>query len=207
MAPQQAPPVVGVTGGIGSGKTAVTDRLQALGITVVDADLASRVIMEPGKPALQAVRAHFGDEVIQADGSLDRAALRKLVFADPEQRRWLEQLTHPLIAEEIQNALRSAAPPYAVLASPLLLETSQKDYCDLVVVVDVPETVQLQRTMTRDANDEAQVRRIMAAQLDRQARLSAAGKVIDNSGSLDDLHVQVHALHAALLERFAQSRD
>jgi dephospho-CoA kinase len=198
-------PVVGVTGGIGSGKTAVTDMLQQLGVDVVDADLAARAIMEPGRPALAAVRQHFGDTVLLADGTLDRAALRKIVFADPDQRRWLEQLTHPLIGEEIGAQLAAATSPYVVLASPLLLETSQRELCDLVVVVDVPEAVQLERTMRRDDNDEAQVRRIMAAQLQRQSRLEQADEVIDNSGDLQALRSQVQRLHKQLLERFSKA--
>lgn len=195
-------PVVGVTGGIGSGKSAVTDRFEQLGIRIVDADLASRIIMEPGRPALAAVAEHFGREILTADGKLDRAALRKLVFADPEERRWLEQLTHPLIGEEIAAQLAAADSAYVVLSSPLLLETSQRDLCDLVVVVDVPESVQLERTMARDNNDEGQVRRIMAAQLPREQRLAGADEVIDNGGTLEELYRQVDALHAALLERF-----
>lgn len=194
-----ARPVVGITGGIGSGKTAVTDALQSLGITVVDADLVSRVIMEPGRPALAAVRQRFGDDILLADGRLDRAALRKIVFADAAQRHWLEQLTHPLIAGEIHARLAAATSPYVVLASPLLLETSQRELCDLIVVVDVPEAVQLERTMRRDANDAAQVKRIMAAQLDRPSRLAGADIVIDNSGSLEELQTQVQALHERLL--------
>ena len=200
----KGPPVVGVTGGIGSGKTAVTDALQDLGITVVDADQASRVIMEPGRPALEAVHSHFGDGVMLPDGTLDRAALRKIVFADTSQRQWLEQLTHPLIAAEIRAALAAATSAYVVLASPLLLETSQKDYCDLVVVVDVPETVQLERTIRRDGNDEAQVRRIMAAQCDRERRLAAADEIVDNSGTLAELKDKVLALHQRLLQRFGR---
>lgn len=196
-------PVVGITGGIGSGKSAVTGRLEQLGIRVVDADLASRVIMEPGRPALAAVTKHFGGEILRSDGQLDRAALRKRVFADPDERRWLEQLTHPLIGEEIMNQLAAADSTYVVLSSPLLLETSQRELCDLVVVVDVPEKVQLARTMARDENDEAQVRRIMAAQLAREQRLAQADEVIDNAGTLEELYRQVDALHAALLERFA----
>ena len=181
----------------------MTEALQALGITVVDADIAARVIMEPGRPALEAVRQHFGAELIRPDGNLDRAALRKIVFADPEQRRWLEQITHPLIADEIRRQLAAATSPYVVLASPLLLETSQRELCDLVVVVDVPEAVQLERTMRRDDNDEPQVRRIMAAQLDRDSRLAGADEVIDNSGSLESLHDQVRDLHRRLLDRFS----
>ena len=196
-------PVVGVTGGIGSGKTAVTDRFESLGITVVDADLAARVIMEPGRPALAAVAEHFGNDILLPDGQLDRAALRRIVFANPEERHWLEALTHPLIGEEISAQLAAATSPYVILASPLLLETSQRDYCDLVVVVDVPESPQLERTTARDDNDEAQVRRIMDAQLSREKRLAGADEVIDNSGTLDDLHLQVDTLHQKLLGRFA----
>lgn len=195
-------PVVGVTGGIGSGKTAVTDRLQQLGITVVDADLAARVIMEPGRPALAAVAEHFGRDILMPDGQLDRAALRKIVFADPAERQWLEALTHPLIGEEIRSQLAAADSPYVVLASPLLLETSQRAFCDLVVVVDVPESVQVERTMARDDNDEDQVRRIIGAQMPREQRLQAADEVIDNSGNLEDLRRQVDALHDKLLARF-----
>ena len=200
-------PVVGVTGGIGSGKTAVTDHLQALGITVVDADLAARVIMEPGRPALAAVADRFGEGILLPGGGLDRAALRKIVFADPEQRHWLEQLTHPLIGEEIASQLAASQSVYTVLSSPLLLETRQRDLCELIVVVDVPEEIQLARTMARDDNDAAQVRRIMAAQLPREKRLAGADEVIDNSASLEELHRQVDALHDRLLARFSAAAD
>lgn len=196
--------VVGVTGGIGSGKTAATDRFQSHGITVVDADLAARVVVEPGRPALLSIAEHFGAHVIAADGNLDRAALRALVFNDLAQRQWLEQLTHPLIGEEILNQLAASTSTYTILASPLLLETSQGALCSITVVVDVPEAVQLTRTMARDDNDEAQVKRIMAAQIPRQERLNRADNVIDNSGSLADLHRQVDTLHSQFLER-AQS--
>ena len=198
--------VVGVTGGIGSGKTAATDLFAAQGITVVDADLASRVIMEPGRPALAAVAEHFGEHLIQADGNLDRAALRKLVFADEAERRWLEQLTHPLIGEEIVSQLAASQSPYTILSSPLLLEAGQSTLADLVIVVDVPEELQLERTMDRDNNDEAQVRRIMAAQLPRQERLARGDRVLDNSGTLDELEEQVLALHQELLEKAASGQ-
>lgn len=198
--------IIGVTGGIGSGKSAVTKRLEALGITVVDADLASRVIVEPDRPALAAIADHFGAEILAPDGTLDRAALRKKVFADEEQRRWLEQLTHPLIGEEIFSQLQASKSAYTVLSSPLLLETSQKDLVDTVVVVDVPESVQLERTMARDNNDEAQIRRIMAAQIAREDRLALADIVIDNSGPLDALDSIVEKLHIELLETANKKR-
>ncbi len=193
--------VVGITGGIGSGKSALTERFAARGITVVDADLASRVVVEPGRPALAAIAGHFGEDILQADGSLDRAALRKLVFADPAERRWLEALTHPLIGAEIRAQLAAADSPYSILVSPLLLESSQRELADVIVVVDVPEEVQLARTVARDANDEAQVRRIMAAQMPRQQRLAGADIVVDNTRPLDELDEVVEELHREFLAR------
>jgi dephospho-CoA kinase len=193
--------IVGVTGGIGSGKSAATDHFARLGITIVDADLASRVIVEPGRPALAAIAEPFGPDILQPDGQLDRAALRQKVFADSAERQWLEQLTHPLIGEEIMQQLSQSTSAYTILASPLLLETTQKDLCDITVVVDVPEELQLQRTMARDANDEAQVRRIMAAQMPRRQRLQLADEVVDNSGDLQQLYQQVEQLHQQFLRR------
>ncbi|HSG87757.1 MAG TPA: dephospho-CoA kinase [Pseudomonadales bacterium] len=201
--------VVGITGGIGSGKSAVSDRFAALGITVVDADLASRVVVEPGRPALASIAEHFGSELIAADGSLDRAALRARVFADPDERRWLESLLHPLIAEEIRRALAAASSPYAILVSPLLIEAGQTAYVDRVLVVDVPEALQLSRTMARDANSEAQVKAIIAAQTDRDSRLARADDVIVNDAGLAELDARVAALHARYLElaRTARTHD
>jgi len=193
--------IAGVTGGIGSGKSAVTARFEQLGITVVDADVAARVVVAPGRPALAAIAGHFGAHLLQHDGSLDRAALRALVFADAAERRWLEQLTHPLIGREILDQVAASTSPYTILSSPLLLETSQKDLVDCVVVVDVPEAVQLARTVSRDGNDEAQVRRIMAAQMSRAERLAGADIVIDNSGPLELLDSQVAELHKEFLQR------
>jgi dephospho-CoA kinase len=199
--------IVGITGGIGSGKSAVTSRFAQLGITVVDADLAARVVVSPGRPALQAIADHFGASILQADGSLDRTALRRIVFAEPAQREWLEQLTHPLIGEEILAQLAASRSPYTILSSPLLLESSsQRELAEVVVVVDVPEAVQIARTMDRDANDEAQVRRIMAAQLPRDERLALADIVVDNSGPLEALDDIVGELHKEFLQRAEQQR-
>ncbi|MCC5886835.1 MAG: dephospho-CoA kinase [Gammaproteobacteria bacterium] len=198
--------VIGITGGIGSGKTAVSDRFAARGIVVVDADLASRVVVEPGRPALDAIREHFGEGVINPDGSLDRAALRSKVFADPAERRWLEQLLHPLIGEEIRNGLETAASPYAVLVSPLLFEAGQVSLVDRVLVVDVPEDLQVERTAARDGNSAEQVRAIMAAQADRSTRLARADDVIVNDRGLDELDAAVEALHQRYLE-LAQARS
>ena len=198
---------VGITGGIGSGKTAVTDRFEQHGITVVDADKAARVIVEPGRPALEAIAGHFGEQILLPDGGLDRAALRALVFANDSERQWLEALTHPLIGEEIQAQLAAASSPYVILSSPLLLETSQGSLADLIVVVDVPEEVQLARTVARDDNDEDQVKRIMAAQMARTDRLARADIVIDNSRSLTELDELVEELHGEFLARAEGNRS
>lgn len=192
--------VVGITGGIGSGKSAVTAHLENLGIDVVDADLAARVVVEPGQPALDAIAKHFGTEILQEDGHLDRAALRKIVFEDPQARTWLESVTHPAIRQEIESQLQSATSPYVVLSSPLLLEAKQHSFVDHVVVVDVTEELQIARTTLRDSNSVELVQKIMAAQLPRTERISRADEVIDNSGTLTDLEAQADALHRRMLE-------
>jgi dephospho-CoA kinase len=187
--------IIGLTGGIGSGKSAVSERFEALGIEVVDADVASRAVVEPGGAALDAIADHFGSAVIASDGTLDRAALRKRVFEDESERRWLEQLTHPLINGYIEAALAGATSPYAILAHPLLVETGRTRICQRVLVVDVPESMQLERTMARDDNPESQVRAIMAAQASREERLAAADDVIVNDQDLAHLDREVAALH------------
>ena len=195
--------VVGITGGIGSGKSAVTDHLETLGITVVDADKVARVVVEPGTPGLTAIAEHFGTDILLADGGLNRAALRKIVFDNPDERKVLEGITHPRIRDEIARRLSEANSPYVVLSSPLLLESGQNTFAHYVVVVDVPEEVQLTRTMARDDNSEALVKQIMAAQLDRQTRLSRADTSIPNDGSLETLNERVEKLHEDLLARAA----
>ena len=195
--------VVGITGGIGSGKSAVTDHVETLGITVVDADNVARVVVEPGTPGLAAIAEHFGEDILLADGRLDRAALRKIVFDNPDERKVLEGITHPRIRDEISRQLSEANSPYVVLTSPLLLESGQNTFADYVVVVDVPEEVQLTRTMARDDNSEALVKQIMAAQLDRKTRLSRADTSIMNDGSLEALYERVKKLHEDLLARAA----
>lgn len=192
--------VVGVTGGIGSGKTAATDRFQALGIKVVDADLASRVVVEPGRPALQAIAAHFGPGVISEDGSLNRRALREIVFAHPDERKWLERLTHPLIAQEILQQIQSSTSPYTILASPLLLESGQSRMAQRVLVIDVPEDVQIARTTSRDNTDVAGVKAIIAAQMKREDRVAKADDMIVNDKSLEALHDAVDRLHQQYLQ-------
>jgi dephospho-CoA kinase len=192
--------VVGITGGIGSGKSAVTERFAERGIKVVDADVASRVVVQRGCPALSAIRDHFGPDILQGDGTLDRAALRARIFADADERRWLEELLHPRIAEYIQDELQTAQSPYAILVSPLLMETGQARFTNRILVVDAPEELQLRRAIARDNNSEQQVRAIMAAQTSRNRRLEFADDVIVNDGSLDALDDKVERLHQSYLE-------
>jgi dephospho-CoA kinase len=191
--------VLGLTGGIGSGKTAASDAFARLGITVVDADLAARLVVAPGAPALAAIRSHFGARLINADGSLDRAALRAIVFADPAQRIWLEQLTHPLIREEIRRQIAASRSPYTLLASPLLFESRQHELVQRTLVIDVPESVQLARASTRDGVTPSQIAAIIQAQLPRAERLQRANDIIENSGDLAALEQQVAALHQRYL--------
>jgi dephospho-CoA kinase len=199
--------VVGITGGIGSGKSAVSDRFKRLGIKVVDADIASREVVKSGQPALRAISEHFGADLIQADGSLDRARLRARVFAEPSERVWLERLLHPLINEYIRRELTAADSQYAILVSPLLVETGQSRFTHRILVVDVPEEVQLARTMARDSNDATQVKAIMAAQASRDARLAIADDVIRNDSGFDALDKAVAELHQRYLDLASRSAD
>ena len=194
---------VGVTGGIGSGKTALTDWLSEQGIVIVDADRVAREVVQPGTPALKAIIDAFGEQYLTQDGNLDRAAMRQLVFGDEEKRLLLESITHPQIREALWDQLQRADSAYVVLSSPLLLESGQSEMVDVSVVVDVPEEMQIQRTMARDANDKALVEKIMAAQMRRQKRLELADIVVDNSGDLSALHDRAALLHETLLNRAA----
>lgn len=189
------PWILGLTGGIGSGKSAAAAHFAQLGVDLVNADQAARWVVEPGRPALARIAEHFGAEILQADGGLDRAALRARIFQDAGERRWLEQLLHPLIRQEIIAALARAASPYAILESPLLIESGQYQLCRRVLVIDVPEAVQISRTASRDGNDEAQVRAIMAAQASREERLKRADDVIVNDRDLAWLRQEVERLH------------
>lgn len=189
--------IIGLTGGIGSGKSTVARAFGELEVGWVDADDIAREVVMPGEPALAAIAQRFGQQVLDADGGLNRAALRQIVFSDPEQRRWLESETHPRIRERLQLRLKELAlnSPYVLLVSPLLFESGQDALAQRTLVVDVPEELQLSRTLARDGVSEAQVRAILAAQLSRQERLGRAHDVIDNSGSLEHLQHQVVTLH------------
>lgn len=187
--------IVGLTGGIGSGKSAAAERFRALGIKVVDADVCARIVVEPNKPALKTIAEHFGSEILQADGTLDRAALRQKIFADEAERKWLEALLHPLIFEEMWSQLQSAPSPYAILESPLLIEAGQKAICQRVLVIDAAEETQLARATARDNNSIEQVKAIMAAQATRQQRNAKADDIVNNDGDLASLHQAIDKLH------------
>ena len=187
--------VIGLTGGIGSGKSAASAQFAELGITVVDADVVAREVVEPGSQALKQIGEHFGSSVIASDGTLDRRALRTRVFSEPRDKQWLESLLHPLIRDEIRRQLAASASPYTLLVSPLLLETGQHQMSDRVLVVDVPEALQLSRTALRDNTSESEVAAIMAAQMQRDERLARADDIIVNDNNLEHLHNEVLRLH------------
>lgn len=193
--PASKPWILGLTGGIGSGKSAAAQCFVDLGVHLVDADHAARWVVEPGRPALAQIAEHFGAGVLQADGTLNRSALRELIFKDPQQRVWLESLLHPLIREEIRQYLARAESAYAILVSPLLLETSQHQMVQRVLVIDVPESVQIERTVLRDKTNEEQVRAILKAQASRDERLSRADDVIVNDRDPAWLKSEVERLH------------
>lgn len=189
------PWILGLTGGIGSGKSAAVEAFGRLGVHWVDADHAARWVVEPGRPALGAIVDRFGDAVLAADGTLDRAALRAIIFREPAQRQWLEALLHPLIRQEVAEHLARATSPYAIMVSPLLVESGQHRQVDRVLVVDVPEALQLERAMRRDASSEAQIRAILAAQLSREARNSHADDLLLNDRDLGSMEREVARLH------------
>lgn len=191
--------IIGLTGGIGSGKTAVSDRFKALGVHVVDADIAARIVVEPNKPAWQDIKDFFGSEVLLPDNTLNRAWLRQQVFADKTKRKQLEAYTHPRIREEIIRDLNSSTSAYTLLSSPLLIESGQFELVNKTIVVDVDKDTQIERTCARDNNEIEQVKRIIAAQISREERLRHADWVVDNSQPLDTLDARVNELHQELL--------
>ncbi|OHC26941.1 MAG: dephospho-CoA kinase [Pseudomonadales bacterium RIFCSPLOWO2_12_59_9] len=187
--------ILGLTGGIGSGKSAAAQHFIDLGVHAVDADHAARWVVEPGRPALTQIAAHFGTGILQADGQLDRAALRAQIFQHHEERRWLEALLHPLIRQEIISNLAKAESAYAILVSPLLVESGQYLLTQRVLVVDAPEQLQLERTMQRDNADAQQVQAILNAQASRAERLRHADDVLLNDRDINWLQAEVERLH------------
>ena len=196
--------VVGLTGGIGSGKSAAAQIFRTCGVEVIDADSLAREVVEPGQPALSDIAAYFGSELLTAEGHLDRAALRKIVFSNPEQKSWLENLLHPLIAKLLQRRLNATKSPYAILESPLLLETEQYKLVDRVIVIDVNEEIQIARSVRRDGSDEAVIRSIIASQIDRSKRIQHADDLVSNEEGLEQLREKIEALHSKYLGMVAE---
>lgn len=192
--------IVGLTGGIGSGKSEVSRRFALLGIDIIDADEEARSVVALGSEALKQIHAHFGDAILLADGTLNRAALREIIFTNPAEKNWLEQLLHPIINTAIRTKLVKSSSAYALLSSPLLLETTQHQLVDRVLVVDTSEQLQLERASARDKNNQAQIEAIMATQLSRQERCSRANDIIQNHGDIDELDEQVQKLHQLYCE-------
>lgn len=192
--------ILGLTGGIGSGKSAASKYFRDQGITVVDADVVAREVVEPGQPALIAIEERYGTDALLDDGTLNRAWLRAKVFAEPDERKWLESQTHPRIRDSIIVQLNAATSPYAILESPLLFESGQSELVSRTLVIDVPEEIQVERACSRDSNGEEQIRRIIAAQLPRAERLQRADDAVDNSGNLEALYEQLAALHQSYLQ-------
>jgi dephospho-CoA kinase len=191
---------IGLTGGIASGKSTVTQRFAELGIPVIDADVAARIVVEPGKPGLEQVVRRFGLGVLDTSGNLDRPALRALIFNDSASRQALDAILHPLIRVEMEQQAARATGPYLVMAIPLLIEGGRAhERVDRVLVVDVDEALQLQRVEARDGCSPNQARAILASQVSREARLAAADDVLRNSGTVADLRQAVDRLHEKYL--------
>jgi dephospho-CoA kinase len=192
--------IIGLTGGIGSGKSAAAERFIEHGVTVINADSVAREVVAPGSPALEALAERFGLAVLQEDGSLNRAKLRTIVFSNETDRRWLEHLTHPLVGEIIHQRLHAPQhkqdAPYRILESPLLLESGQHERVDRILLIDVPKPLQIERVITRDANSSAQINKIIESQMHRDEKLAQADDIVDNSGSLASLFAAVDDLHA-----------
>jgi dephospho-CoA kinase len=190
---------IALTGGIASGKTTVADLFAALGVPVIDTDVIARQVVEPGQPALAAVVAAFGPDVLDPDGRLDRRRMRARIFADPAARQRLESILHPAIRAEMERQSREAGGPYQVLVIPLLVEGKRRDHVDRVLLVDVPESLQVERLVLRDGVSQEQAMTSLSAQATRAERLAMADDVVRNTGPADELQGQVARLHQLYL--------
>ncbi|MDH2436399.1 dephospho-CoA kinase [Pokkaliibacter sp. MBI-7] len=190
---------IGLTGGIGSGKSATATLFEQRGIETVDADVLAREVVMPGQPALQHIAEHFGPTVLNSDGSLNRTWLRQHIFADDQERLWLEGLLHPLIRQLTVERLAQAQSPYVLLVSPLLFESGQAQLVQQTIVVDVPEAMQVQRASQRDINTHDQIKAVMSKQWPRHRRLEHADYIIDNAGDLQQLQLEVARVHTLLM--------
>ena len=196
---------VALTGGIGSGKSTVADAFAQLGVNVVDADIIARQVVEPGSQALSAITARFGAEMLLADGSLNRRALRERIFASPADKEWLNGLLHPLIHQQTQREIAQATSRYVLWVVPLLVENQLYRKANRVLVVDVPVETQIARTTQRDGVSREHAEHILAAQATREARLAVADDVIDNNGAPGAIASDVARLHSAYLKYASQA--
>lgn len=198
---------VALTGGISSGKSTVANAFAALGVEIIDADVIAREVVEPGTPALQAIVKRHGESILTAEGTLYRARLREIIFQQPQEKNWLNQLLHPLINARTQQLRAQASSSYVLWVVPLLIENNLQRQADRVLVVDVDEAVQLQRTRQRDGVSLSQAQRILAAQVSREQRLACADDIIDNSGTPEQVLPRVAELHQRYLRLAATGRD
>ncbi len=193
--------VVGLTGGIGSGKTAASNIFKSLGINIIDADIVAREVIEPGQPALEKIKNHFGEDILLPEGNLDRAKLREYIFSKASDKAWLENLLHPLIRDEIKRQLSLSNSAYTILVSPLLFETDQLNLVDQTLLIDVPVKLQIERATKRDNNTSAQIQKIIDSQLPRDVKLAKADHVICNDQDLNSLHLKIKEKHQFYLEQ------
>ena len=192
--------IIGLTGGIGSGKSAVARCFSELGIPVIDADSVAREVVEPGLPALKEIEKRFGTQILATDGRLDRKQLRKIIFSDPQAKADLEAILHPMIRTRMWELANRQTTPYVILEIPLLVETGQNTSVDRVLVVDVPQQLQIERVCARDGMSPQEAATVIAAQISRQRRLDAADDIIENTGTFSELQTQVEHLHRKYLE-------
>ena len=193
--------ILGLTGGIGSGKSAASTWFETQGITVVDADIVAREVVEKGQPALQHIHAAFGDWVLLENGELNRRALREHIFKNPNARQTLEHITHPAIRQSIIHQLQSATTPYVILVSPLLFETNQHELTDHTLLIDATEELQIQRASQRDGQSIEQIHKIIQAQMPRQQKQHLADDIVLNDGHLEHLYHHLKVLHQRYLKR------
>ena len=199
------PYVVGLTGGIGSGKSTIGDLFLALGVPVIDADIIARQVVEKGSPLLAKLSNHFGTDVLTEQGELNRAKLREIIFSYPDEKTWLNQLLHPAIRNKMLTQLKRCQQPYAILMVPLLIENNLTHLCDHILVVDVLPEIQIERATKRDNNNAEIIKNIIASQVSREKRLSYADDIIDNNKpleqSLEKIKMQINELHQIYLKK------